>query len=423
MKKAKPKAKKRKPKANLTKAEANNVVQSAAPQHVRVGYAKLNGIASFGDTLIGAGHVDLSIRLAAEQIVHLVEAWRYFSGAINAYLRHSNGTAIHQAYYAELRATFSLFAGSGIQINDYRNLYVNNKNKPVEFPGHTHPATWTLWEEWIGTSTAQDILRTQVSIMPNVSLGAFEAHIGAQLATVGALKRWGYDLLQLRNDYRERNIRSYKPYWTEEPLTKMAMSDVDFVKSIWAMLLPKTHGRWGFDVAYIVYLVDRWLEESRAADPKFSVKKEYLRLIREVASKTGTDSRHIHLALTQEPLDSSLFTLAADKKGAPKNVLSRALFLLRVATLALKSNLDKFDPPKMSGSKWIRNWLHHAGLWSLPTVIAAQDMHVDYREMLDQFAPGVDLPYTIWDAADGKNTVIGSRLSRPDACLVWGIYQ
>jgi hypothetical protein len=354
--------------------------------------------------------------------VHLVEGWRYLSGAVYAYLHHSNGTAIHQAYYAQLRAVFSLFASSGIQINNNKNCYVDSKNTQVAFPGPTHQATWVLWEEWIKTSEAQSILRSEISIMPNVSLGAFEAHIGAQLATVGALALWGYDLLQLKNDHFERNRRSYRPYWTDEPLTTMAASDVDFVRSLWSLLLPKTHGRWGFDIGYIVYLVGKSLQGAKDANPALSTRKEYFRLLKEIARKTGAELKHIHFALTQEQLDLSLFRFAAESNTTPRNVISRAVFLLRIATLALKSNLEKYDIPNTSGSKWIRNWLHHAGLWSLPSVVAAQDMHDDYREMLALFTPGADLPYAIWDTPSGEETVIASRLCRPDACLVWGLY-
>lgn len=404
----------------LSKQEANRIAQAAAPQQVRSAYAQLNSIATHAATLLSSGKTAPGVRLAAEQIVHLVDAWRYLSGSIHAYLNHSSGIAIHQAYYAELRAALSLFAGSGIRICDGKNSYVDSKGAEKSFGGSTHSVTWTLWTEWAKTSDAQEILRNEIAIMPNVTLGAFEAHIGAQQTTVGALSLWGYDLLQLKRDRFERNKQSYEPYWTTVPLTMMDPSDVAFVKSLWSLLLPKTYGCWGFDVAYIVYLITKSFQDAQAANAKFSPKKEYIRLLKEVAGKTGTDYKHVNLALTQEQFDISLFELAADSNTNPKNVLSRATFLLRIAMLSLKANLTKYDVPNASGTKWIRNWLHHAGLWHESSTTASQDIHLDFREMLDQFAPGVDLPYSIWDGSE--NAVRASRLCRPDASIIWGLY-
>jgi hypothetical protein len=402
----------------LTQRDARSVANNADATIVRNAFGSLNDIRSQGDTLLRLPGSSFATSLAAQQIIHQVEGWRYLAAAIQSFLAHSAGTCIHQAYYAELRAVFSLLSGSGILINNGANAYIESSGRRHSFVGPTHVATWMIWQEWVKTATAQDILKKGVSILPGVTLGDMIDELGGSHATRATLLDWGFDLVNLKRDHAARDRMSYDPYWQTTPLSNMAAGDVKFIRSLWPLLFPYTSGPCGFDIAYVRYLIRKSKLDNRGADPTFRSNTWYESLLNNVARAKGVTRNNLNQSLKGARYDLSLFEHAANNKTEAKNVLCRAIFLLRIAMLSLKMNLDNYDRTRQAGTKWLRLWMDHAGLWDATSGIGPADTVADYQDSLANFQPTGHLPYSLWSRDACYDT---TKLARPDACLVWGL--
>mgnify|MGYP006904092584 CR=1 FL=1 len=97
--------------------DVTHACQVASGDPVRDAFSRLGPVVDFSSVLAADDPRDLAKCLAAEQIAHLVEGWRYCAAAFHASLVNATDNAQHFAYYAELRAAMPLFSGSGIRVN------------------------------------------------------------------------------------------------------------------------------------------------------------------------------------------------------------------------------------------------------------------------------------------------------------------
>ncbi len=109
------------------------------------------------------------------------------------------------------------------------------------------------------------------------------------------------------------------------------------------------------------------------------------------------------------------FTCAEEKSFAASNMLCRAVFLLRLATLSVSDRLPQSD---VGVKTWIANWLEHAGLRDKDSEVEFADLAEDWRLALEEFSPQEPMPLTLWD---DQNARLSTLLSRPDACVAWGV--
>lgn len=128
-------------------AIARDVCSNADQAAPLSGYADFLNVVNFADTLVDPRRADSKTKLAGNQIAHLTSAFEYAAGSISAALVNSSQLAIHLAYYAELRACISLFASSGICVDNYRNFYLTGTAEKVRFFGGTHKIAWALWNQ------------------------------------------------------------------------------------------------------------------------------------------------------------------------------------------------------------------------------------------------------------------------------------
>lgn len=136
------------PQARFTQWCAD-VCKHADGRSTVTGMGSLGPVAAFSDLLLPS-NANPQTTLAAEQLVHLVEGWRYAAAATNSVLSHATDQALHLAYYAELRAAMSLFAWSGIRVKQGAYYYLDsNGNQVRTAPQRTHDAVWGLWKEWV----------------------------------------------------------------------------------------------------------------------------------------------------------------------------------------------------------------------------------------------------------------------------------
>lgn len=386
--------------------------------HLAAGFAALGPITQAFDPLFLAGGTPAS-RVAAEQVAHFIEAWRYGSSALRAYMVNSRENALHFAYYAELRAALSLFAYSGISINQISGCgYLDQAGAFVTFKStennRTHPTVWAAWPEWVKRTDAQSLLE-RMRLAPGVALGDFRDVLAAY-APVGVLTDWGYDLVSgTLGDHTARNNSSYDPLLADAPLFEMTDACVDLVRQIWRSLIRGASGV-AFDQDLIIFLADRSVRSIAGESPGHA---DYLAgqrtMLEAVSARTGVDVTDIEQAINK-PYSPALFQYALMPTTQPENVLSRAFFLLRLASIAVEQNLGL--PASGQARAWVRNWLTSVGLFPSDGSMDVEDVAADYELSLEQFVPQPPHPRGLWDIGMAEHS---SRLSRPEAFISWGL--
>jgi hypothetical protein len=137
-------------------------------------------------------------------------------------------------------------------------------------------------------------------------------------------------------------------------------------------------------------------------------------IVSAVAARTGADAEHLMRVLTNGSIVNP-FTRAEEKSSEVSNMLCRAVFLLRLATLSVNERLPL---PGSAAKSWIANWLEYAGLRDTESEVEFADLAEDWRLALEEFSPQEPLPLTLWNE---KNAQRSTLLSRPDVCLAWGV--
>jgi hypothetical protein len=379
---------------------------------VVTGMRQLGPVVNFTDLLVAANSASPQKIVAAEQLIHMVEGWRYAAASITAFLSNSHGAATHFAYYAELRAAMSLFASSGLRVKQGDYFYLDATGQKVSATSErTHTAVWGLWSRWVERNDAQNLFLEKIRLSPKITLRNIVTEL-TYVNTTAPLKKWGADLVNISLDHEARNVSSYDAYWTEKPLTLMAKSEPELVKEIWQLFLNDGTGL-VFDSALIAKFVDDAL--GTMTQPPNSVASARTALAQRIGNKTGIDPTSIDRRLSGA-YPSRPFALAVSSSTGAENVLVRAFFLLRMSMLAAKTGLQAAG--NKSASTWIENWLIHAGLWSPSWNIGLADLEEDYRVAVSAFKCEAPLPNSLWEGENGEHSI---RLMRPEACIAWGL--
>lgn len=392
-----------------------HICATASGQSVATAFGRLGPINNATDLLYNAATNDTPAFVAAEQLVHLLDGWKYVSAAFNAYLTNSRSAGTHFAYYAELRAALSLFAGSGIRVNQSDSYFLDSGGTKHQIVGdtRTHSITWKIWQNWIKRLDAIELLTKHVRLITGVTLGDF-AGAGNVLSFV--LQNWGYDLFYLARDHRARNTASYEPA-VNTPLRGMEDPEAALIKRIWTLLLPTEHGV-GFDTAFINFLVSKTSLAKNQVDQSKTSDEHMSAMIEAASRQTGVEESIIRSLLVDSQPDIELFEKAAERSEQVENVLCRALFLLRMATLSVARSMTMGAPH--SAANWLRNWLATGGLYEERDV-EPRDLSEDYRIASEEYyQASSSLPHCLWSPRE-QNLSATVQLARPDVFVAWAI--
>jgi hypothetical protein len=379
------------------------------------GLGELGPINAYSDLLVPTGSpASPKKELAVEQILHLIEGWRNIASATAAYLRHSEASTIHLAYYAELRAVSSLFAWSGIRLRYASSYYVDRHGlkKTHHHSPPTHAAAWALWSEWVKRRDSSDLFLDKIKLHPQITLRDVQ-NATAFAAPQRQLRHWGVDLVSVAADHDARNTYSYETWWATKPLSTMQVSDVELVRELWALLLIDGSAL-SFDSAIITRMVEQAVNIEQVGGK--SVEDVRVEVAQKISASTGVHSSDVLRRLDSSTYPDRPFILAASTDIGVSNILCRAFFLLRMATLALKSSLEMSG--NVHATAWLKNWLQHAGIWNAQDSVELIDVEIDYRDAVSGFAPEDPLPGSLWK---GENLISASLLIRPDACIAWSL--
>jgi hypothetical protein len=402
----------------ITQAQIRNIAKSSNALAVTTAFSQLGPINVYEDLLDTSGSTKGAICLAAEQVVHMAECWRYLSSAMYAFLNHEVGNAVHLAYYAELRAALSLFSGAGIRIKQRDAYWLNDESAVIVIPSHkTHDLVWKLWNEWIKRPDAGALIENNIRIEAGVALKDFQTQL-MQFSPGVLLGQWGYDLVKLKDDHLARNQASYIAYWRDKPLSRMSADQLVFVKMLSELFLSSGSGLI-FDQALIQYAVHQTVEGSldhmNPENHTIERQQKLDNIAEFVARQSGVDKAHLLRNLSAN-IGESIFEKAKQRNDEAENVLSRAAFLARLAMLSVNHNIISAENDH--AKKWLRNWLEHCGAWQPTLGGSVGDIEADLSDALDVFPTSTPvIPADLWN---NENAFITSKIANLHACIAWG---
>ena len=348
--------------------------------------------------------------LAVDGLVHLTEGWRYLSSALAAVLCNAHSQATHFAYYAELRAAVSVLSGFGIRIFNTSHTYLSRSGTTSTPPWsgvQTHKIVWELWRLWCTSPSAESLLLDQLKILPSVTMRDLKkATVG--IAAPPVLRSWAIDL-SLSQEKLSRNVASYEARSSREPLKVMTPADVEFIRQLWLLKEPTGHG-----LRFEQELARYWVaEQINSMDPNDRLAWKDL-FLEEIERDTGTPRATLDSFFDDSVALSPILKSALDGQTGHENMIARAFFLLRLATLVPNDAFVRF--PATQAKEWLADWLSNVGLYDRGLGVPAADKWADF-EHLGQMQPAQQpLPASLFEADRATDTYL---LCRADAVLAW----
>lgn len=351
--------------------------------------------------------------IAASVFLHASDGWQYLSRALGAVALGDSRTAIHLAYYAELRAAASILATAGVALLNDGHAAYGGRGLPTVIAGKavstvagrpgrnlsTHVFAWEALQFWATQSIAAEVVGR--SIQPGGSqLGDWMDRFGIGLTARGLastwLGEWGLDLQRLSQDRDSRNEVSYHPN-NLGPTERIDGGQIArLLQDVWAVLEP---GPGGFE-ALDRFLLRRRLEsgfrvvEGRSAG---QAQRRFEARVRQTVrdlSPIGLPGAEWVEFLTRRaaPDDPRVLALAGGRAsvGVPghhEQVLSRAVLLLRLATALARDFLVASRGSSIELSFWWVKFGEDRGLWEpgdTPSDIS--DLWADVTEALGELA-------------------------------------
>jgi len=342
-------------------------------------------------------HSDLSEYISASTVTHCVDGWSFLARAFNAELCGDPEASRHLGYYAELRAAMSLLAVEGIGVFKNKHVVVQINGNCVCLAGTpTHEFVWDALQFWAGSNAGSYTLLSVIR-PGGVSLADWIQHFGggANFFASAWLQQWGLDISRLVNDREARNVASYRPTAFTSPGANLVRQTLSNIHRLWQVCEPGATGS-GFPG------MDRQLlRESLEliSSTSFSVNRspaQTKRLFRQQVKVmlNGITPRELTrpeweafltgrntVARRQILLDAA-GAVGPDDKDHSKQVLARALLLLRVATGACQRLVETLPAAQRDDLKFWWSILGEArGLWSGK---AEPDYFVDLWSDVDQ---------------------------------------
>ncbi len=327
--------------------------------------------------LQNVSHSDLSQYIAASTIIHCVDGWSFLGRAFNAELAGDPEASRHLGYYAELRAAMSLLAVEGIGVFDKQHVVVqqNGNCELLAGPG-THDFVWDALQHWAGSSAGVNTLLSVIR-PGGVVLADWIQHFGggANFLASSWLQQWGLDISRLVNDRQARNVASYRPTAFNSPganLVRQTLPDInrlwqacepgatnsgfpmmdrqllrESLGIIWSTLPQASQGQ---ATQFFRHLIEQMLKN---ISPLELTKAQWERLL---TSRNTVAQRKI--------LVDAAGTVGPDHKDHSKQVLARALLLLRVATGACQHLVESLpNSPRDDLKFWWSSLGEARGLW------------------------------------------------------------
>lgn len=350
---------------------------------------------------------DITEYVATSVFIHIYNGWSYLSSALHSFLEGDFGNAIHNAYYAELRAIMSFLASQGIGVFNSNNVIIDNAGlaKIAQCTdgreNRTHSFAKLALTQWLNEpANSEKILKiiSPEGVPLKNWIDATQFPPGSVLPAVLAkqwLAEWSFDMSVAQSDHDLRNVVSYQPQvfnTTHSQRIDSIKDRIFFLKDLWAVCSPMdlyNNSLLRFSLEYIYGKLGYNINQ-------LDVEKDIKVLFQDVGVD-GNNSKSSNLIKFLrreiEPQDNlvflnaknSIITPISEANIEPLGIISRAcLFLLfstKVADTLLKSSLTS----KTELQFWLEYIGAKMGFWETgnePTLFA--DLWEDVKLEMDE---------------------------------------
>ena len=378
-------------------------------------------------------HIELSKYIAASVAIHCFDGWSYLGRALESEMAGDPDVARHLGYYAELRAAMSILASEGTGVfKDYHIAVTKNgKCKLVtkkQYP--THVFVWKAFNIWANSEDGRNaIIRLIRPGGSSLSAWLDQFTSGTKALPSELLTRWGFDLSQFARDREARNLASYRPTALTSPGPRQVKSTIRTILHMWEVCEPGVNG--GFpilDSCLLRHALNFYCSQSSYT------KMQYEDKLHEMINNVGPVERSIEawnefLSYDNLQKTSPIINDAGKEDDSnhlehSKQVLARAILLLRVATGCTASLLEETETSVQNDlGFWTSSASVRRRLWPesepFPTIVDLwQDIADASSQITDWLGNGraPNCPYTLW-------TEIGSSLSMlgtTERVFLWG---
>ena len=317
------------------------------------------------------GNSNISGTLLAEYIafsipLHLADGWVFLARAFDAIKAGDSRSAVHMAYYAELRAAMSLLASEGVGIFNYRHVAIGPNYVAMDYPHlPTHAATWELLETWGNDPNRSSSILDAIKVeRRSINEWFNEVNIISSVQHVVAsewLKEWSLDLSIFVEDRNLRNEVSYRPSRIVQSTNTVPLKDqvIDPLLLAWDPIQPSSD-RGGALVDQDLLALALSLAHDR---PNLS-QSQWEQFVDQNLSAASNSLR----SYLKDPSNwvHDIFTWAQDTAIPPKvnSVLSRATLLLRIANAVCALKLDQANVMKDDLRFWWDSLGQDCGYWT-----------------------------------------------------------
>jgi len=331
-------------------------------------------------------------QLLAEYLViaaawHTLEGWRNLAQAALAMLNGARPTAVHLAYYAELRAARSILANSGICVRDYHHFGLDPSGVVMKFGARqgrkapvANPSIMARIRKGLALikgfqrSAGEDItqserpIRTHVAAAEALSAWATTAANGGRV--IGAMRglrfrgvdwveairstsmrdsiaaewlsNWSVDLRSLSRDHDQRKIASYGVSFNAKDFDPVREDDIRLVRAMNECSLSQDSG--DVDALDLAVLRDFLIKAGRIVAesegehlPKRDHSRVWQRLREYLAGPGGMDMTEADdlvgsVRKAGKGSGAAVLKAAHTTNRTLPGVLARAFLLLRLAT-------------------------------------------------------------------------------------------
>ena len=306
--------------------------------------------------------------IAASIPLHVADGWTFLARAFDSIRAGDRGTAVHLAYYAELRAAMSLLASEGVGVFSRRHVSIDQAFVPTAWStANTHQATWDLLRAWADQSARVATLLTSIKVESRTIDEWFqEMGITQSVQHLVArewLQSWSIDLTYFpENDHAFRNEVSYRPSRISPHSTVALNASTDIIDPVlrtWDALEPSSDsGGASIDRALLFRALVLAKNESSFPSDSWNAFVERLH---------GIASASLETQLKDPKVNEYYVLKWADNSSTPppmQAVLSRATLLLRIANGICAQRLARARVTKQDLHFWWNNYGQDSGLWA-----------------------------------------------------------
>jgi hypothetical protein len=351
---------------------------------------KLDGM-PVGNFLTKKKHMEEYI--ASSVIVHSSDGWSYLSRSVESLFNGDIPSAIHFAYYAELRSAMSLMAFEGIGIFNKKHIWFDASKNAKIYGGQTHVEADAAMREWSNLSSKKEVVFNILKVNNRrftdwIRETGVSTNNSYSTAVVNEwLKKWSIDL-HLKQDQNLRNEMSYRPHYSGHPVD--IKTTIEKIIQIWELLEPTTSNRFPLLDRHLLRMTfEEVYKKSKGKKPEGDAYKLFLTNVFSRLGEPTTQPLFDFLLRVRDPNDAIIFEEARKEinvdvnKKDPLPIICRALLMLRLSTgaahhLIENSNVDVKD----FRFWWEELALQYGFTKTNPSGIDAVELFVDIRDSI-----------------------------------------